>query len=132
MSAPSRRSLLSGLGTESDVSTPTTTCVPATAIEPDAAIVRLCAEHIANSNLFNTSVVAEGSPEYEVEWKAYTRTREAIDAVRPVTLQGILAKAAVTQHEASQPCGWEDWQYEVVSNWARDVVKDLLRIGGKT
>ncbi len=131
MTAPSRRHLLTGLAAGVATTGVGATEAASSTPHPDADIIRLCAEHIANFRAFNTSTHDDESPEYESQWEAYCRTREAIDAVRPATtVEGILAKFRAAQNKARQPDGTEDWEYDIVANWTGGIVKDLLRVYG--
>lgn len=96
---------------------------------PDADLIRLCAEHIANWHAYNTSdsdLEAEDDP----LWHAYWRTHIAIDDARPQSIDGILAKARAAKTEAHRPDGTEERDGGQGAVWAWDLVNDLLRLNG--
>lgn len=98
---------------------------------PDAALIRICAEHIVNYHAYNDHG-GPMEPEDDPLWLAYDRTLEAIIAAKPQTLAGMVAKAQVAKVEATDPEG--DEAEKVISgmdDWfAWDLVNDLLRLHG--
>jgi len=102
---------------------------PSIAASPDAELIRLCAEHIANMAAYN----ADGGnlePEDDPLWHAYERTREAISAARPQTVEGMLAKAQAAEAEARTPDGGENPENCPAADWAWDLMHDFLRLAG--
>ena len=92
---------------------------------PDADLIRICAEHVANRDAYNADSSGR-EPEDNPLWQAYVRTFEAISDAKPRTLAGLAAKARATKEEATHPDGTEVPEDETV--WAFDLVKDLIRI----
>lgn len=94
---------------------------------PDAGLIALCAEHAANVaafSLYGGEVEQEDDP----FWPPYECTCQAVSAARPRTMQGVLAKARAARAEA----GKDERCFEggIASDWAWDVVNDLLRLHG--
>lgn len=96
---------------------------------PDAAIVALCAEHAANVAAFGLHG-GEVEQEHDPFWPPYERTCRAVSAVRPATMDGVLAKARAAKAEA----GKDERCLEggIAADWAWDIVNDLLRLHGGT
>jgi hypothetical protein len=121
--APSRRMALLGALSAA--------LVPAGALavqqHPDAAIIRLCAQHIANMDAVNSGRCDIGNDDDPV-WLAYDRTREAVTDARPQTIAGMLAKARAAKHEARMPSGSESPEGCPAETWAWDLVNDLIRL----
>ena len=99
----------------------------AAAVNPDAELIRFCDEHIANLTAYNNDV-SDLDHDENPFWQDYERSRDAIIAAEPKTLAGVVAKARVAKAEAVQPDGSENWEDGVASNWAWDIVNDLLRL----
>jgi hypothetical protein len=97
---------------------------------PDADLIRLCAEHIANFQASNAPASDLASKD-DARWDAYDRTRDAISNAKPHTVVGVVAKAHAAKVEARQPDGTEEPNAGHGAEWAWDVVNDLLRLHGK-
>lgn len=91
---------------------------------PDADLVRLCAEHIVNRDAFNASSC--DADDDEPLWVAYCRTKRAITASQPQTLDGLRAKALAAKTEATLPNGTEDPEGTPAATWAWSIVNDLV------
>ncbi len=106
----------------------------AAAAHPDAVLIRICAEHIVNLHAYNAAP-GGGLSDFESDplWIAYIATHDAIDAARPQTLDGVIAKARAAKAEGDASPAWADRCPEsgpaVSFSW--DVVGDLLRLGGQ-
>jgi len=96
---------------------------------PDADLIRLCAQHAVNREVYDR---AGGSldPEDDPLFTSYARTRDAISAAKPTTLEGMLAKARAAKAEAREPDGKEEPAHCPAADWAWDLVGDLLRLHG--
>ena len=92
---------------------------------PDADLIRTCAEHIANRDAYNARA-GEVLTEQDPRWHAYARTLDAISDARPQTLAGLVAKAKATKAEATRPDGAVE--PEDAADWAWDLVEDLIRL----
>lgn len=99
------------------------------AANPDADLVALCAQHIANQIAYNASAFEEDTPEDDALWEEYSRTRDLVSAAVPKTLEGVLAKARAAKADAADING-DDTQGAMGGMWAWDIVNDLVRIGG--
>lgn len=97
------------------------------AANPDAALIQLCDGHIANIAAYNADASDLDHHENPL-WDVYERSSVAISAMVPQTLAGLVAKARVAKAEAVQPDGKENWESSVASNWAWDIVNDLIRM----
>ncbi len=99
---------------------------------PDAELIRLCAEHIANVKAYNRSDDHTGCDDHPA-WQACQRTEAAIAALPASTIAGVVAKARVAKAEAIEASadGGELWDGGSAVGWARDVVNDLLRVTGE-
>jgi hypothetical protein len=95
---------------------------------PDAELMRLCAQHIANWAACNDNQDDEGSPEYVRLYDAYYRTHDAIDEARPQTVDGLLAKARAAKIEAVRCDGTEDPDGTSGARWAWQIMHDLIRL----
>ena len=93
----------------------------------DADIIRVCAEHAINVRAFNTAHCEADDGPLET---AYIRTQHAIDAARPQTIEGMLAKACAAKAETIQPDGSENPEHCPAADWAWDLLNDLLRLHG--
>lgn len=102
---------------------------------PDAELIRVCEQHVANleaylasdegDRLFEDRLDAHSGPLCQ----AYHQTIDFISDAKPKTLAGILAKARVAKREAwGGPDGEESFGGTVAENWAPDIVNDLLRL----
>jgi hypothetical protein len=127
--APSRRTMLTGSGALLAGVTGFLAEMPsAAAAEPDAAIIRLCAEHIANRTAYNTRG-GYLEPDDDPLWHAYEGTQTAVYDAKPQTIAGIIAKAKAAKEEAQNPSG-ENWEDCSAADWAWDIVNDLVRLSG--
>lgn len=125
MSRSTRRRVLGGFAA---LTLPTVPALAGTApiTSPDAELIRICTAHPAVIDALN-----HGPEEFEQElWRAYERSRDAIHAARPVTLEGMAAKARVAKVEALNPDGTESPSCCPAETWAWDLVNDLLRLEG--
>lgn len=97
---------------------------------PDADLVQICAQHIANRDAYNRD---GGRLELEADplWLAYERTRDAIDNASPQTMAGLVAKARAAKAEARRLDGTEEPEGTVAAAWAFDLANDLLRLHGE-
>jgi hypothetical protein len=134
MSSASRRGVLSGLAAL------TAPSIPAMAAEgvnlthplsarrppPDAELIRVCEGHRTVVEALQHCNCLEDCP----HWLAYERSRDAIHAVVPVTLAGMVAKARAAKIEARNLDGTENPDGCPAENWAWDLVNDLLRLEG--
>jgi hypothetical protein len=96
---------------------------PAT-VRPDAGLVIACQQHLRNIDACNADPEDAGpgnpiSAEYE-------RALDIISAAKPVTLEGLAAKARAALAEAESEAPPEGPGQELI--W--DVVNDLVRIAG--
>ncbi len=96
---------------------------------PDAELIRVCAEHGENLRRYNL----EGGTvplDQDPLWAAYDRTRDAIYDAEPQTMAGVLAKARTALVEATDL----DGQFVTAScdghSWALDLLLDLERLYG--
>jgi hypothetical protein len=130
VSAPTRRALLAGAGAAAAL--PALAAPAAASPGPDADLIRICAEHIANRDAFNASPIP-AEPDNDPLWQAYCRTYDAIEAAKPQTIDGVLAKARATAAEGEilDETGFPT--DPTAQAWAWEVVNDLLRLyGGAT
>lgn len=58
------------------------------------------------------------------------RSRDAISQAKPMTLDGMRAKARAAKKEAQNPRGPESPNQFLAARWSWDLVNDLLRIDG--
>ena len=93
---------------------------------PDAALIALCNRHPALIAAFNTCNGSDIDP----AWTAYAASRNAIHDARPVTLEGLRAKALAAKAEARSPDGSEEYRSSSAGSWSWDLVNDLLRLTG--
>lgn len=98
---------------------------------PDAELIRLCEEHVANLCAYCGSAF-DGEFENDPLWHAYERTRDAMHDAKPQTIEGMLAKARATKAEALGVDGKdrEPPFHCPADHWAWDLVNDLLRLNG--
>lgn len=112
-----------------------TAAAPAVASGPDAALdaelIATCAEHAVNVAAYNRAGGAAEESGDDPLWLAYERTRDAISAAEPRTLEGALAKALAAKAEARRSDGSEDPADGPAAAWAWDVLGDLLRLNGR-
>ncbi|WP_431282748.1 hypothetical protein ACQW02_25640 [Humitalea sp. 24SJ18S-53] len=122
--AATRRGALAALGVCAAASR-TVVAAP----NPDADLIRICAEHVANIAAYNRDggrLNCEDDP----LWAACERTLYAIDDADPQTMEGILAIARAAKSEAQMPNGVEDPANCPAADWAWCIVNDLLRLYG--
>jgi hypothetical protein len=99
---------------------------------PDAELIALCEQHIANVQAYNSdggtgqSIGGDDDP----LWHACQRTEAAIDALPAQTLAGVVAKARLAKAAAlaDAPDGAVEMWGGAAGSWAQDVVNDLIRI----
>ena len=100
---------------------------------PDAALIRMCEQHITNLQVFNDS---EESPCGRCGptplWDAYTATLDTITAAKPQTIAGMVAIARAAMAEARYEGNLEDDRtyHSVDEHLAWNLVDDLLRLHG--
>lgn len=85
MSAPSRRAVLAAPLTAA--------ALLAAAASPDAELVSLCEQHVANLRVMYAMPILGDEPEPHPVWQTHSRTMRAISDARPRTMTGVLAKA---------------------------------------
>jgi hypothetical protein len=123
----SRRSLFGGAAALTlGVTLP---AVAATAANPDADLIRTCAEHIANHKAYNTDggyLDVEDDP----LWAHYRRTHDLIDAAEPQTLAGIQAIARAAKAEGSHSADGEVPDDGTAIAWSWKLVGAVLRLNG--
>jgi hypothetical protein len=109
---------------------PMTAAAEAPNSHPDAELIRICAEHPINMQNYND--LGDMRDDNDALWAAYERTRNAISAAEPQTMEGILAKARAAKAEAvdGDGDGEESWGGSMGEPWAFDIVNDLLRVVG--
>lgn len=123
---PSRRAVLLTAGAAAALPG---VAIPAEAsAAPDAALIILCAQHIANRAAYNASD-SDLEPEDDPLWHAYAATLEAISAAKPQTLVGLQAKAcaALTEGGEARDANGLPWDIRA-TKLAWDLVNDLLRM----
>ena len=124
---PSRRRLLAGSGLAAGLAA---LALPAAAApmfitgHPDAELIRLCAEHVANLEAYNRDGGTLPMDQPDPLWDAYARTRDAIDGIKPRTRAGMMAKARAARAEAAH----DDDALAAMpgERWAWDLLNDLL------
>ena len=94
---------------------------------PDAELIRICAEHIANRTAANADE-SNLEPEDNPLWRAYCRTWDAIEAAKPQTMGGVLAKARAAAEEGSVLDEDGLPSDPKAAAWAWHLVNDLLRL----
>ena len=125
---PTRRALLAGAGAAAVL--PTVAAPAGAAAAPDAGLIRLCAEHIANRATYNTLRRLPGIGGRP----AVARLRAHPDAVcdaKPQTIAGMVAIARVAKVEATRSDGTEEPENGVSADLAWNLVNDLLRLHGE-
>jgi hypothetical protein len=98
------------------------------AASPDADLIRICDAHAALMDAVNND---PRDSDEDPNWPAYEQSFRAISATQPKTLEGMMAKARAAKAEARRPDGTEEHRGTTGEVWARDLVNDLLAIGGK-
>jgi hypothetical protein len=94
----------------------------------DAELIRVCEAHPGMLDALDKHGSGEDECPY---WLAYERSRNAIDASRPATMAGVLAKAAAAKREALDREGnTYTWEGTRGGAWAWDLMNDLLRLMG--
>ena len=96
------------------------------AAHPDAALIRLSAEHIANTAVYNAHGGMGPLEAPDPLWDAYESTRDAIHNTRPTTLAGIVAKARAAKADAALADGGENPDGTAGQVWAWQLVCDLV------
>ena len=100
--------------------------------DPDADLIRICAEHIVNWDAYNR-YGGHLEPAVDPLWLAYERTLDFISEARPETLAGLAAKARAAKIEAliDERGTKEDLEFTGMhGQWAWDLVNDLVRLQG--
>jgi len=97
---------------------------------PDTSLIALCAEHVANMTAYNHGDGPDMEFDDDPLWLAYSRTRDAITDAKPHTLAGMLAKARAAKAEAMDRDGSVRPEGSMGSDWAWDLMNDLLRLHG--
>lgn len=97
---------------------------------PDGAFIALCAEHAVNVAAFNRDG-GSVEPEHDPLWAAYDRTRDAISAAKPHTIEGVMAKARAAKADAGRSGDGGYPEGCAAADWAWDIVGDLLRLHGR-
>ena len=121
-----RRNLLTGVA--GAVALPVAGNPAQSSASADADLIRICAEHVDNMAAYNRDGGKLPMDEPDPLWDAYERTRDAISAAKPRTLEGMLAKARAAKAEAT-PLHADDEENPAGSpaeRWAWDLVNDLL------
>jgi hypothetical protein len=124
MNAPTRRAMIGTGAAILAAGVPCAAVAASTIGNPDAELIRLCAEHVANLEATN----APGSG--AAEWAAYERTRDAISEAKAHTLAGMVAKARAARREARSLDGTESPGGTMAETWSFHIVYDLLRMAG--
>ena len=122
-----RRNLLAGV--TSAVALPLARVAAQPAAGVDADLIRLCAEHAVNIETYNRDGgLLNLDLDQDPLWIAYERTRDAISAAKPRSLEGMLAKARAAKAEAASVYaeGREDPAGTPAEAWAWDLLNDLL------
>ena len=105
----------------------------ATTASADAALLPLPTQHVAAQVAFNTRTCPDGSPEDDAFWNAYRRTIDTCLNTPATTLEGLIAKARMAQHElrTQRLDGYISPPSDVPEELARNIVADLLRLAGR-
>jgi len=123
---PSRRALLRGtaalLACAGAAATPGN---GASASNPDAALIQLCEEHIANMKAFNNCPLDSDVSPF---WDPYERTLHEINAATPQTMEGVFAIARAAMVHATQPDGSIEPEATMANVWAWNIMNDIARI----
>ena len=102
---------------------------PTTRIDgPDTDLIRLCAEHPKHM------AAVKDAPDEEEDgpaWRAYEENRDAISAITPQTLAGMIAKARAAKLEAGFWDRYENIHGTMAEPWAWDLVNSLLQLAGE-
>ena len=133
--APSRRALLGAAALAPVAAVPALAdalpmaAVPAATVvtqptNPDADLIRICAEHRKNLLAFNADGLDDDESPF---WAPYVRAIDAIDEAKPRTLAGLRAKALAARLEAGAAAHWQETKG---GDWAWDLVQDLVRLTG--
>ena len=96
---------------------------------PDAELIRICEGHSALIRAANN----DPGDDYDGPvWEAFDRSRDAISAFRPKTIEGMVAKARAAKAEAQLPDGseMENGGGFPAEGWAWNLVNDLIALGG--
>ena len=94
---------------------------------PDGWLIQLCEQHAINHQAYCRDN-SDLEPEDDPSWLTYISTSNAIDAARPQTLAGVVAKARCALIEAKQPSGRYGWDGSTGGRWAGDLMGDLIRL----
>lgn len=93
----------------------------------DAALIRICAEHAVNTWAVNTS--PDEMDDAHPLWVTYLHTQRTIDAAKPRTVAGMLAKARIAVDVLTLN-GVVTPENGSGSTWAWDLLNDLIRLNG--
>jgi hypothetical protein len=103
--------------------------VLASATEPDAELIRLCADfrrRWRDYNTINTDLDSDEDPRWPLLLAAEDRARDT----EAQTVAGLIAKAEVALLLASQPDGSEKFGDGFNVDWLEQIVRDLLSLQG--
>jgi hypothetical protein len=125
MSAPPRRAVLTGTAAAT-LGAVAATGAAAAEQNPDAELIRVCAQHAINKAAVNAGLDYDEGP----LWDAYDATRDFISDSAPQTLAGVLAKVRAAKDESMNSDGTERWEGSMGEAWAGDIINDLLRVAG--
>ncbi|WP_135469815.1 hypothetical protein [Crenalkalicoccus roseus] len=127
---PSRRGFLGHLAGAAAASGIVHGCAGAIAApNPDARLIRLCAEYVEALAAYNRDGGQLECAEDPL-WHAVAAAEARLDGLTAHTLPGVIAKARVAMHLARQPDGSEDFSSSYTGDWPEQVVRDLLRLQG--
>jgi hypothetical protein len=100
---------------------------------PDAALIRMCNQHIVNMNAYNNSPSAAErgcDDDNDPLWDAYEDTRDAISEAEPQTIDGMVAIARAAMAEAAPDMQDADDRmfHGMDEEWAWRLVGHTLRL----
>jgi hypothetical protein len=123
----SRRTLLLGAAVMPGAAS-AAALAPSPPLSPDAELIALCNRHPALLEAFN--VCDEDSGPNNPAWVAYVASMDAISDAKPLTFEGVCAKALAAKAEAMMPDGSEHSDGSIAAHWAWDIANDMLRLTG--
>ena len=127
MSAPTRRAVLGATTAAILAAAPAAAFGSIAAQNPDAELIRVCAQHVINMDALNS---VEGWNEGGPVWTDYDEIRDFITDAQPQTLAGVLAMARAARREATDLDGEERWSGSMGEAWAPEIINHMLRIAG--